>query len=271
MSTGGTRATRAESRVPTRAGVRTASGGGDYAVGFRDCAFTPDEIAPTVPVAARDVWVNEQDDQTMCGRVRITRPAMAVSELYVAQLTNRQAEMFPPGEYSAGDQVRAISHAEHGGAEITLITWGLPVSWLPSHELLRHARAETVLRKPTFAKSARERRRVIPVDAWYERGTRPGVRRDYHPHRSTRSLKCRPRGTLVAGSFTRRTPAPRHRDEGGAWGAWAHPPPVSNGRPASRGAEMGRPGLPAAYGAPHVGTGIERGGSFRTDLTRGVE
>ena len=117
----------------------------------------------------------------MCGRVRITKPSLAVSELYLAQLTSRQAEMFPPGEYSAGDAVRAISHAEHGGAEITMITWGLVVSWLPAGELLRHARAETVLRKPTFAKSARERRCVIPVDGWYERGTRPGVRRDYHP------------------------------------------------------------------------------------------
>ena len=116
----------------------------------------------------------------MCGRVRITRPAMAVSELYLAQLTSRQAEMFPPGEYSAGDAVRAVSHAEHGGAEITVMTWGLPVSWLPAGDLLRHARAETVLRKPTFAKSARERRCVIPVEGWYERGTRPGVRRGYH-------------------------------------------------------------------------------------------
>lgn len=57
VSTEGTRATRAERRVPMRPGVRTASGGGDCAAGLGDRTVTPDETAPTDPVAARDVRV----------------------------------------------------------------------------------------------------------------------------------------------------------------------------------------------------------------------
>lgn len=116
----------------------------------------------------------------MCGRMRITQPAMAVSQRYLAQLTNRQAEMFPPGEYDPGEGLLAVSHDDRGGAEINVITWGLTASWLPPGKLLRHARAESALVKRTFATAARERRCIIPVDAWYERGTRPGVHRGYH-------------------------------------------------------------------------------------------
>ena len=49
-----------------------------------------------------------------------------------------------------------------------------------SGELLRHARAETALTKPTFRDAARGRRCIVPADAWIEWGTRPGARRGPH-------------------------------------------------------------------------------------------
>ena len=43
-----------------------------------------------------------------------------------------------------------------------------------------HGSASTARGAALARHRAATRRCVIPVDAWYERGTRPGVRRDYH-------------------------------------------------------------------------------------------
>ena len=114
----------------------------------------------------------------MCGRVRITRAPTAVAALYDASL-GEQARRFEPGDYSPGEKLLAVAHGENG-PEATLVAWGLPASWLPRGELLRHARAETALVKTTFRDGARHRRCVVPVDAWFERGTRPGAQRGQH-------------------------------------------------------------------------------------------
>ena len=63
------------------------------------------------------------------------------------------------------------------GRTATTIRWGLPASWLPPGEVLRHARAETALTNPTFRDAASRRRYIVPVNSWFEWGTRPGAKR----------------------------------------------------------------------------------------------
>ena len=113
----------------------------------------------------------------MCGRVIQTRSASRMAEEFGAKLNG--GDLFEPGEYGAGEPTLAIVTGEHG-PEATIITWGLEAHWLPNGELLRHARAETALRKRTFQESAQVRCGIAPVDAWIERGTRPGARRGAH-------------------------------------------------------------------------------------------
>ena len=105
----------------------------------------------------------------MCGRVIQRTPAATMAHGFGAALNG--GDLFPPGEYEGGDNTLAIITGDEG-PEATVIRWGLEVEWLPAGELLRHARAETVLRKRTFQESAQVRRGIMPVDAWIERGTR---------------------------------------------------------------------------------------------------
>ena len=113
----------------------------------------------------------------MCGRVFQTTPAATMAGIFGARLNG--GRLFRPGEYGAGDETLAIVTGQDG-PEATALTWGLEVEWLPRGELLRHARAETAMRKRTFADSAAVRRGIAPVDAWIERATRPGPPRGAH-------------------------------------------------------------------------------------------
>ena len=90
----------------------------------------------------------------MCGRVIQTTPAGTMARTFGAALNG--AQLFEPGEYGAGEKTLAIVTGENG-PEATVITWGLEAEWLPRGELLRHARAETALRKRTFQESAHAR------------------------------------------------------------------------------------------------------------------
>ena len=114
----------------------------------------------------------------MCGRVRITTQAAEIAAAYDAK-ADANALIFRAGDRTPSEQVLTISGGEAGREADTNI-WGKPECWLPPGQLLRHARAETALTKPTFREAARSRRCIVPVDAWFERGTRPGVPRGPH-------------------------------------------------------------------------------------------
>ena len=114
----------------------------------------------------------------MCGRVKQRTAASALSSAYNATLDN-QATLFQPGEYSAGAQPLTIMPGSTR-PQASVARWGLPAAWLPKGELLRHARAETAAGKPTFRDAASARRCIVPVDAWWEWGTRPGAERKAH-------------------------------------------------------------------------------------------
>ena len=115
----------------------------------------------------------------MCGRVIQKALANAVANAYEATM-EEEATLFHPRERTPGETMLSIVDGEQERAATT-IRWGLPAAWLPAGELLRHARAESALIKTTFRDAAKARRCVVPVDAWFERGTRPGAGRG--PHR----------------------------------------------------------------------------------------
>ena len=139
----------------------------------------------------------------MCGRVIQKTPVQSVASAYGARM-EEEVTLFEPGEYTAGGQVLSIEASENG-REASLSRWGLPAAWLTAGELLRHARAETAMSKPTFREAARTRRCIVPVDAWIEWGTRPGARRGPHEVRA-----CEGGTTGIAGlwwpSAVRRCP-----------------------------------------------------------------
>lgn len=114
----------------------------------------------------------------MCGRVRLTTQAASIAEAYDAK-ADANAILFRPGDYTPGERLLAINGGKEGRQAVTSI-WGKRAEWLRNGDLLRHARAESALAKPTFEESARTRRCIVPVDGWFERGTRPGVAKGPH-------------------------------------------------------------------------------------------
>ena len=114
----------------------------------------------------------------MCGRVRQTTPANTIANAYNACI-DYAATLLSPGDYTAGEKPLAI-HQDEDGPIAAVSRWGPPVPWVPVGKLLRHARSETALTKRTFSEPAKGRRCIVPVDAWFEWGTRPGAERKHH-------------------------------------------------------------------------------------------
>lgn len=105
----------------------------------------------------------------MCGRMAITLPHAAMSQLFGATPANDLPEV-PNFNVCPTVQVAAIT-AEGGARRYGAVRWGFVPHWYQKPNggpLLINARAETIAKKPAFKAACRARRCIIPAAGFYE-------------------------------------------------------------------------------------------------------
>ncbi|EIC22830.1 SOS response-associated peptidase [Thiorhodovibrio frisius] len=120
----------------------------------------------------------------MCGRF---------AQCFDVQATADWLEAEPPAEVPSaryniapGSPILACRLGADGQRELAAFHWGLLPSWAKDRKLgfkNFNARAETVAEKPSFRAAFRQRRCLIPVDAFYEWKTSPGGKQPIAFHR----------------------------------------------------------------------------------------
>lgn len=100
----------------------------------------------------------------MCGRYLFSAEQNAELTQIVKAVERRYGQNSVPQGEIRPTAVMPVLHEEHGSIQPVLQTWGykLPTS------LVINARAESVLEKPLFRDSVRQRRCIVPTSGFYE-------------------------------------------------------------------------------------------------------
>ena len=100
----------------------------------------------------------------MCGRYLFSAEQNAELTQIVKAVERRYGQNSVPQGEIRPTAVMPVLHEEHGRIQPVLQTWGykLPTS------LVINARAESVLEKPLFRDSVRQRRCIVPTSGFYE-------------------------------------------------------------------------------------------------------
>lgn len=100
----------------------------------------------------------------MCGRYLFSAEQNAELTQIVKAVERRYGQNSVPQGEIRPTAVMPVLHEEHGRIQPALQTWGykLPTS------LVINARAESVLEKPLFRDSVRQRRCIVPTSGFYE-------------------------------------------------------------------------------------------------------
>ncbi|MCF2872533.1 SOS response-associated peptidase [Octadecabacter sp. G9-8] len=105
----------------------------------------------------------------MCGRMALTLPHAAMSQLFRAAPANDLPDV-PNYNVCPTVQVSAVTAGE-GGRRYAPVRWGFIPHWYKKANggpLLINARAETIAQKPAFMAACRQRRCIIPASGFYE-------------------------------------------------------------------------------------------------------
>ncbi len=117
----------------------------------------------------------------MCGRFTQLLTWQQMHDLYELPATAIPSSL-QPRYNGAPTQDFAICRMEETGKAVALLRWGLIPFWAQDAAIgsrLINARAETVHEKPSFRRSFRFRRCLIPVDGWFEWQSRAGGKQPY--------------------------------------------------------------------------------------------
>jgi len=103
----------------------------------------------------------------MCGRYALTSPPAVLAERFHLLWT---PEVEPHYNIAPGQAIPVVRETGRG-RELALLRWGLIPSWAKEASIgmkLVNARGETLADKPAFRSAYRQRRCLIPADAFYE-------------------------------------------------------------------------------------------------------
>jgi len=103
----------------------------------------------------------------MCGRYALTSPPAVLAERFHLLWT---PEVEPHYNIAPGQAIPVVRETGRG-RELALLRWGLIPSWAKEASIgmrLINARGETLADKPAFRSAYRQRRCLIPADAFYE-------------------------------------------------------------------------------------------------------
>ncbi|RYH03577.1 SOS response-associated peptidase [Salipiger sp. IMCC34102] len=105
----------------------------------------------------------------MCGRMAITLPHQAMTEVFEATASNDLPDV-PNYNVCPTVQVHAVTSAE-GTRRLRSMRWGFVPHWYDTPTdgpLIINARSETVAKKPAFREAVRARRCLIVASGFYE-------------------------------------------------------------------------------------------------------
>lgn len=105
----------------------------------------------------------------MCGRYMITSTFEAMAKLFEADLAELGPYVPRPNVSPTEPVPVVVSH--DGDRTVVPMRWGLLPPWYRTPNggpLLINARAEGIAEKPAFREAVRERRCLVPADAFYE-------------------------------------------------------------------------------------------------------
>jgi putative SOS response-associated peptidase YedK len=103
----------------------------------------------------------------MCGRYALTSSPQVIAERFQLLWT---PAIEPHYNIAPGQAVAAVRESAQGRA-LTWLQWGLIPSWAKDATIgmkLVNARGETLAEKPAFRSAYRQRRCLLPADAFYE-------------------------------------------------------------------------------------------------------
>lgn len=106
----------------------------------------------------------------MCGRMAVTLPHDAMSQLFAATPANDLPEV-PNYNVCPTNQVHVVTGDADGPRRLGAMRWGFIPTWYKKPgdgPLLINARAETIAEKPAFRAAARERRGLVVASGFYE-------------------------------------------------------------------------------------------------------
>jgi len=114
----------------------------------------------------------------MCGRYRLSRP-----EKLTETFETEPFEDLPPHYNIAPTQPVATVRQAGSSRVLSIMRWGLIPSWARDISIgnqLINGRSETLLEKPAFRESFRNRRCLIPADGFYEWKKTGKAKRPFH-------------------------------------------------------------------------------------------
>ena len=105
----------------------------------------------------------------MCGRLAISLPKEAMTELFQATPANDLPQT-PNYNVCPTDNIHTVT-SDQGTRHLRAMRWGFVPSWyatLAGGPLLMNAQSETITEKPAFRDACQSRRCLIPADGFYE-------------------------------------------------------------------------------------------------------
>lgn len=103
----------------------------------------------------------------MCGRYALTSPPAVIAERFHLLWT---PELAPHYNIAPGQAIPVVRETGQG-RELAYLKWGLIPSWAKEASIgmkLINARGETLADKPAFRSAYRQRRCLVPANAFYE-------------------------------------------------------------------------------------------------------
>ncbi len=122
----------------------------------------------------------------MCGRYTLTTPLEDLVEVFDVPVP---AFEYRPRYNIAPTQEAPVVARDGHGTRMGLLRWGLVPHWAEDPAMgarTINARAETLLRKPSFRQAAERRRCLVLADGFYEWQKRPGGKQPFWIHRPGR-------------------------------------------------------------------------------------
>ncbi len=114
----------------------------------------------------------------MCGRYALTSPPAVIAKRFHLLWT---PEVVPHYNIAPGQSIPVVRETPRG-RELVFLKWGLVPPWTKEASIgmkLINARGETLADKPAFRSAYRQRRCLIPADAFYEWTPVAGYRQPY--------------------------------------------------------------------------------------------
>ena len=122
----------------------------------------------------------------MCGRYNILASAEELAELFGLDIADWSTPRFNVAPTQMAPIIRINSESENRSFD--MLKWGMMPRWLKIPKPLINVRSETIADKPTFRKSFKQRRCLVPATGFYEWQKLGSTKQPFHIFRRDEKL-----------------------------------------------------------------------------------